>query len=252
MTPAWLNPSILEWELNISSWHSGNEDQVRRPYQHWHHANLLVESATSEFERTDVVTTLKRAVDSRLRHLNDVYRFKAIPLADKPDGIVETLGYFGIIRPMLISELLEVRNRVEHQDMEPPSQPRCRELVEFVWYFVRSTDLLVRQVADDFELGGGPDDAYGLTVTIRKDGGWVLELWGWLPPDLLSDVERPSWFRLDLQRSETAQHIKAQQRLAHGETYHETRSDEDVLVEGRILGPGVLIRTLLTRYFEGA
>ena len=46
------------------------------------------------------ITTLKRSVDNRLKLLNEIYKFRNIPINDKPSDILEIMGYLGIIRPL--------------------------------------------------------------------------------------------------------------------------------------------------------
>jgi hypothetical protein len=102
----------------IESYSTRAAKEWERPYSHWRHAEELLDTASNEFQRTDIITTLKRAIDVRLRALSAAYEFKRIPLADLPQGQLEQLAYLGVLRPLLIGRLIEIRNRIEHEDVE--------------------------------------------------------------------------------------------------------------------------------------
>ncbi len=38
-----------------------------------------------------------------------------------------------------MKQLLAIRNDIEHRDVKPPSTEKCLELLDAVWYFLKST-----------------------------------------------------------------------------------------------------------------
>jgi hypothetical protein len=101
---------------------------VKRPYAHWQHAERLSGTDGGELHRVDIVTTLKRAVDVRLRALNQTYRFKSIPIRDRSTDIYAWLQQLGIIRRAMVEKLFTMRNAIEHEDQKPPRVQRARSL----------------------------------------------------------------------------------------------------------------------------
>ena len=151
----WIDKEFLTWKSIVNDSIPQLIDQRRRPYEHWHHANNLLQKHCTEFNLIDVLTTLWRSVNLRLKQLNDIYRFKKIPVTNKPSGLLELMEYFGIIRPLMLKKLKYIRNAIEHEDKNIPDIDNCIELSEFVWYFLRSTDPLAMKSIGTFSLNRG-------------------------------------------------------------------------------------------------
>jgi hypothetical protein len=148
----WLDPMILNWNAEPASGRL-EEPQWRRPYEIWAHAESILQgNDLSDFKRTDALTTLKRAVDRRVQQVNAIGDLKSIPIPDKPSGTLELLEYIGLIRPIMLHRLIEIRNAVEHKDNLPPTVEELLIFLEFVWYFLRSTDNALRHPIEVFEL----------------------------------------------------------------------------------------------------
>jgi hypothetical protein len=79
----WVDPAILTWSAARVKWAS-HQDAVARAYAHWQHADQVLKGGTGELSLVDVITTLHRTVEQRLRALEDAYRFKTIPLNLSP------------------------------------------------------------------------------------------------------------------------------------------------------------------------
>jgi hypothetical protein len=61
---------------------------------------------------------------------------------------LELLEYFGIIRPFMLKQLIDIRNLVEHEDSSPPPIGECLTFADLIWYFLRSTDGLAKVLAE--------------------------------------------------------------------------------------------------------
>jgi len=127
----WLSPKILEWESYVDSWVGLEDESWRRAYSISSHAEYLLEQSSTELFRVDAITTLNRAVDHRIRLLDEIYEFRRIPIRAKPVGNLMLLNYFGIVRSKMVQRLIEIRNAVEHQDADPPSEADCFDFLEF-------------------------------------------------------------------------------------------------------------------------
>lgn len=49
----------------------------------------------------------------------------------------------------MLQDLMEIRNKIEHDDERPPRLKGCSEWLDMVWYFLRTTDDVVRTRTED-------------------------------------------------------------------------------------------------------
>ena len=87
----WLSPQIFEWDAAMDGYKGFNNESWHRSYEIWSHAKHLLETPSTAFTRIDAITTLKRAIDHRLRLLDDIYKFRRIPIKDKPSEYLDLL-----------------------------------------------------------------------------------------------------------------------------------------------------------------
>jgi hypothetical protein len=246
----WISETFLEWTPFIETYRTRPSSEWRRPYEHWQHAEILLSGQASEFHRIDIVTTLKRAVDLRLKALNDTYSFGHIPLEMPPDRLGE-LSYLGIIRPLLIGQLIEMRNRIEHQDVEPPTMAYCSQLVDVVWYFLRSTEGLLRQVILDAMLdrsGGNRDEHHHVRLRWEPPKDMALRIEGWLPFQWVQEQRRDSWIEVSAEEySRASEHFtnpvpSDDRTLEEARKRHERRDPRDVYLRGGLGGSTETLR----------
>lgn len=95
------------------------------------------------------------------------------------------LEAFGIVRPLLLKKLLKIRNDIEHEDSDPPSHNQCKEYVDVVWYFLKSTNRIVSMKSDDFifnKLGGkNSETQYWISLEVRDNLFNKVHVAGWVP-----------------------------------------------------------------------
>ena len=119
------------------------------------HAERRLQNGPDEFAIADAVLSLKRAVNSRLKHLEELYGLStAFP---KSVGVLERLQAVDLARPLLVRQMFELRNDIEHNDSPAPNVDRCRELADATWYFLRATDSACSE--DPKDLVFSPDAA---------------------------------------------------------------------------------------------
>ncbi len=145
--PVWIDPSWLSWEPWWDCSLSLLNDTARHYEIHQHACDRLTDDA-NEFDRADAIMALRRAVGQRVRMLIDTYQLRKLSIGTKPKHDLELLSYLGIIRPFMLKRLIDIRNFVEHQDSSPPPTEQCLMFADLVWYFLRSTDVLVRMPAE--------------------------------------------------------------------------------------------------------
>ena len=110
---------------------------------------------------------------------------------------------------MMLRRLMDIRNAVEHKDSKAPSINRCLELLEFTWYFLKSTDSLCTQVAEDIILhhpeGYHENGCYW--VHSSRNQNWKFSIDGWIPPQTITEEESTGWLIARLQKKYTRQFV---------------------------------------------
>jgi hypothetical protein len=150
----WFKFDPTEWESSSFSTDSVDEVNVQRAYDSWRHADGLCTAAANEFVRIDIVTNLKRCIAQRISLLKETYALKNLARTARWRNVedLEVLANLGLVRPLLLRKLHAIRNAVEHENASPPSAEECRDFVELVWYFLKSTDSTVREIRSDYDL----------------------------------------------------------------------------------------------------
>lgn len=248
----WLTPEVLSWRPSVESSMVYANEQWRRPYDIWAHADQIFQRQNSEFHRIDGITTLKRAVDNRLNLLKEIYKFRNIPIKDKPSDILEIMGYLGIIRPIMLQNLINIRNKVEHEDAPPPALPECLYFLEFVWYFLRSTDHLVRNSVASFILEPDSDSMhYGLESRMSPETMWNPSIGGWVKSDIISEEFVNDWILLNVEKTNTrASLLSKLGQPDDPEDIGRGKDPDDIYFKGEIRGPAEHLKRIVLIYFE--
>lgn len=253
----WLNPTVLTWNVEPEQERHG-EAYWKRPYEIWSHAeSILQEDNLSDFKRVDALTTLKRAVDRRIRQLNDLHHLKSIPISDKPSGTLELLEYIGLIRPIMLQRLIDIRNAVEHEDVLPPPVKELLVFLEFVWYFLRSTDNALRHPIGTYCFQPNPLDEfspYRLGVNISPETNWIPDIGGWVALNILSTQPMEEWLAINLQ----PQGIKIREQVLKQAPFvsyfglpdERGKNPDDILFRGEVRGPKEAILQLIRISFR--
>lgn len=131
-----------------------------------------------------------------------MYNLKKITFPNKPGGYLELLESYGIVRPLIMRNLLDIRNDIEHHDVNPPEPTRCKELVDVVWYFLKSTDAIVESeknsiVFQEFDKIGN-ETPYSIEVYLNYYSNINCKLDGWLPKEMISYNEKDNYFKVDI------------------------------------------------------
>lgn len=252
----WIDPKVLAWHRYLAGSSGGDPEEMRRPYEHWSHAARLLDQRGGPFDRVDAITTLKRAVDHRVKALKWQYDLGAVPLSSVPNGELQRLEHLGIARHAMVVRLIDIRNRVEHQDADPPDADTCRDFVELTWYFLRSTDLLLIRVPEHFDLEWYDDVTEGLGAAVSMATGpfheWDVKLNAVLPPTFISMESVPKWLEVQTELNTSVVDFKLEAarpwRLAmeqHREAPREYRA-----VKGVVKGPEEVLLQIFRIYFE--
>ncbi|WP_436323333.1 hypothetical protein ACSEYT_06935 [Vibrio cidicii] len=168
----YLTDEIHEWALGASSRTNGDYDDIYRAYQLWKHAQELLISSAHELYRSDCIANLKRAINHRLQAIERIYKISKLPLEISSKRVLDRYEYLGLIRPMVLNELIKVRNVIEHQDQTPPDKEKCIYYIDIVWYFLKSTDSLVDNIVKSVEYLDDEDNV--VTIDVNPGDNWVF------------------------------------------------------------------------------
>jgi hypothetical protein len=99
-----------------------------------------------------------------------------------------------------MKELLKIINDIEHNDARSPEIERCKELVDVVWYFLKSTDSIVKVLYEDAEFFIYDDQ-------IEEVGGGVIsfnwyehcnfQIYGAFPEEWISEYEQGGFVEVE-------------------------------------------------------
>jgi len=252
----WLDVEVLEWAPEFLSGVPQERERLLRPHQVLEHANRLLSNQPSPFALADALSNLKRAVNNRLQHLEEIYRLTS--LFPKSVGALERLEGVGLAKPVLIRQLFELRNDIEHNDTSPPSQERCGELADSTWYFLKTTDYACKTAVSGVtlrcEVGAyarKPD--LWLSVRLESESSAEPILNGWIPAPLLH--EKPLLGSLPLavqrQRSKSSVHYSDGTPVSpDGWAAHTERGEDERYIAATVIASDALKRRLWTLAFQ--
>lgn len=250
MSSIWIPNSILNWHAQ-PQWKHICEDEWERAYIIWEHARSLVDSGSSEFILADGVANLKRALNHRLKLIEEIYSFKEIEISNKPKGYLELLERYDLVRPYLMKVLLNIRNDIEHNDAAPPEIERCKELVDVVWYFLKSTDSITQERTDNavFTLldENSFETEYWYSIDVDfENAAKKLPIHGWFPNTLIHQSVQVESIEVLLETIDTKK-----EKWGDAEE-HKARLDTDICISGKLLPSPhtrlALIKKILTSY----
>lgn len=149
----------------VGGWSIVDKKASERSYEYFKRAELFLEEYDDRYDLIDAIASLKRSLDTRLKLIEKNLNLKKIC---NNKHYLEILGGFNIVRPYLHKRLLEIRNELEHEDNDPPSHERCKELVDIQWLFLKSTNDIVRQIPTDIEIVNPTEFFLGISYDFEE------------------------------------------------------------------------------------
>ncbi|MEK6333993.1 MAG: hypothetical protein AABM67_03530 [Acidobacteriota bacterium] len=245
----WVNPILFDWEPMVEISTDFTSSRWKRSYELWSHAEQILANSTTELARANVIMDLRRAVDRRVRLLDERYSFRGIPIKKKPSDTLALLEFVGVVRPRMLQKLIAIRNAVEHEDASAPDHETCAVFLEFTWYFLRSTDMIVQRVVDRITFTDTKTGCW-VELGINLPQSWLPLLRGWIPSRLISNNPREEWPFLKVKRIETRANELA--RLQEEESDDTGLGDKtcDRFFEAEVRGSAKAMKRIYTLYFE--
>ena len=184
----YINSKILEWPYGEHEATEVDFEKLERAHRIWRHAQKRLDGTPSEFDIVDCITSLKRAINSRIKTLSHEYSFNALPNIRSKKQTLEKYQDYGLIRPSFFKELFELRNLLEHEDVQPPSIKKCRHYIDIVWYFLKSTDSLLQMKTDVIAYIDPVADSE-VYLHFNPNKNWSIRVYGSILPEYVSDIE---------------------------------------------------------------
>lgn len=231
----WLSKELLSWNFSSTGGSITEASEKNRAFDIWSRANLSITNAKNADDLSDGILTLKRSLNQRIKKIEEIYNLanKEKEIEDKPKGYIDLLFHLGIIRPLFIREIFEIRNSIEHDDSKPPTKRRCLELVDIVWYFLKSTDQIIDVEMCEFEVFSNKEKYwYGLTVDWKKS---TIDIHGWFPQEYFSNVARDSFVMIKANKIQTAKEFKSKLTEEDSLEYHKDKIDTDLVLDGKLI-----------------
>jgi hypothetical protein len=152
----------------------------------------------------------------------------------------------------MLKRLIDIRNIVEHQDSSPPSTDECQMFADLVWYFLRSTDELVKSFLEGRMFWEQPDwrhrehdDLARVWLRFREPLSEPPGIDARLEMDHFADEPEVNWIRIE------ATNIEEYEALSPGGNEEKT---EDwtawVRVIGKVRGTEEQMKLIYQQYFH--
>ncbi|MEV5242246.1 hypothetical protein AB0K89_24550 [Streptomyces cinnamoneus] len=173
-----------------------NEDLKRQAELAFEHAEYRVSRHQNKFDRIDAILALKRSMQTRLDHLDELYNLRQYP-ESKSVGWLGVLESWGVIRQRMLRRMRQLRNAVEHDGAEPPTIEDCQDYCEVAWWFLRGTAPILTPISS-LELYFDEGNFW-----IRVDYNPVrIFATGNILPEMISDAPVDGWVKVTAIRDE--------------------------------------------------
>jgi len=243
----WISKEILHWDIFPREGRYTNYESYIRSYKIWEHSQELIINSKNNFDLTDGISNLKRSINQRLRLIEDIYNFKSIEFPDKPKGYLELLECFGLVRPFILKNLISIRNDIEHHDAMPPAKERCKEMVDIVWYFLKSTDEVVKTIKDYVDFGCRDENRdymhFGFSLNLNMKEYNRTAIGGRFPSDLIYNQETKNCVKINIMA------ICSDYIWIKANSYRKIRKTDEC-IQGEIMLEGNDLYCLLKKIFS--
>ena len=184
-----ISQEIFNWH-NMSSTQCYNGENIKECYDYLNHAESLIVDFKDKFHIQDAIRNLKVVVDKRIKQIERVYDFKSYFPKQHILEIYKELGIVkGFVKGFVIRKLFTIRNDIEHNELDYSDAEQCHDLVDTIWYFLKSTDEIVYTANTGIELskdGNIENEEIWIGIDIDSSKMKVVKIRGRVDKDFLS------------------------------------------------------------------
>ncbi|GAP76976.1 hypothetical protein W04_3555 [Pseudoalteromonas sp. SW0106-04] len=233
MEKVWVSPDCFEVEAYSELGTELPKADAKRALDIWEHARHCLERENlSEFDRSDTIAWLKRALNQRLKLIEQYYSLKKFALPTSPKGYLEYLETLNVVRPFMLKTLMLLRNDIEHKDAVPPTVERCLELLDLVWYFIRSTDELVKNqkysIVFQKSYNTTEESPYWLSVGLNFSKPYSIKVSGWVESKKYRCEHKAGWLEV------TVKDVGTKNQRWPDPKNHSDKNSNDLWVSGEL------------------
>jgi hypothetical protein len=223
-----------------------SEPKFYRAYEIWEHCFKILDSDKTPLGRIDVISNLKRCLNHRLKNIESNYFINSLPIFKNEKKYFDKLSSLNIIRPFMLQQLFEIRNDIEHNDARPPSIKRTQELLDISWYFLKSTDQLVKGFRDQqlFNFTTKKTSInYWIVLTFKPVNKWEIVIRGWVPKNFISNSYKKDTIAVEIIKFIANSEIKLS-------NHQKDKLDTDLFIEGILKPDNEIMKYVLSVYFN--
>ncbi|MET3505698.1 hypothetical protein [Halalkalibacter oceani] len=233
----WLSKEILEWNIDGGESFSVSLEEWKRPYEIWEFSRKLIDENNDRDNLSEGIISLKRSYEKRQKSIIANYPLGNINFNYKvpPKKRLELMEQYGLIRPLLIKKLLDIRNSIEHTDKSPPNKSECLELLDYVWFFLKSTDELVLNVPNKTCMRNENSFVWidlNMEETSKENANVVFNFEAYLTLDKLSFVKKTD--HICLENLEIVSERKELEEVECYESSHLTYKNNAIFIKGKL------------------
>lgn len=291
----WLSPVILDWNRDTLYRGTISNIDLFKPYELLKHAQKRISEVDDKgnpheeaFALGEAVSHLRGAIEHRQKQIIKSFNLSKLSVDGWPGGKDhDKLSELGIMRPLLVKKLIDLRNFVIHEQKYPHNDDKhsINELFEFTWYFMRSTDaFLSRKISGiilyppDFSGATIDDDDFEYDRCFLAETyaypRWQVDIKGYgVPINLFSKTENKGWLELavadfndhdiygelgivmglptgvgDSPPEEITNDVRDEQRRKRIDKYFSSGANIKSF-EGTLIGPSEMMKSIIKEYF---
>ncbi len=180
--------------IESSSIKTGDREKI---YGMLEYSYKLLDENCNDFQRIDIISNLRRIISKRVQTIFNTYKIDNVEFKIGNDKKFEKLERLQLVKPLLLHELLKIRNGVEYNDKKPPSVNKLKKLIDTTWYFIRSTDIYVSNIPNTI-LFEHHNEKHWLEVDYNFKNKWSFEVRGWVSQNKIYNSQKINTFKLQL------------------------------------------------------
>jgi hypothetical protein len=255
-----LSKKFLDWELFPMTRSSFEGRDIYRPFKYWQQAEKNINTATTEMDYIDSIINMNREVDCRMKWLNKLYQFKSMKFVNYRKNKMDSLEALRIIRSTMILKLNDLRNSLEHRYTNPPNKLRCFEFLDFVWYFLKSSNYLSQNLTEIFDLESpsrnkiGPN--YWVSIEPKPNENWSFLFRGWVPNHFIKKDCQSDDIEVEIESIETKEELEIKRNKKIKKTGSSddwegnNKNKKDFYIKGNFIGPNDVLIFITRKYFN--
>jgi hypothetical protein len=232
MEAHFISAEILDWNFSLFKTKHRKKHKFNQPYEMLEHAETLLQFDDANFDHVKCFNKIQSAIHQRGHYLKDKYLLDILQGDSKYDDSLAMLQDIGFVKPGMAKQLINLHKKNSSGDIRQFSKDTIREWMETVWYFLKSTDMLLYHKTDTFSLHpnltGSTSEKYWLSLEIEYSSLEII-LSGRIPKQLISEDYADNHLNIKCSTFE-----RGDERGKSGKEIHKDRTNDDITINGSL------------------